>query len=64
MSTSDMKIIHVRRLYHVESVSLERGKRVLRDLERKGVIRPLVTPNKREYITPDEAELLHQALHA
>lgn len=64
MSIHDMKIIHVRRLYHVENISLERGKRVLRDLERKGVVRPLVTPTKREYITPAEAELLHQALHA
>ena len=64
MSTHDMKIIHVRRLYHVENVSLERGKRVLRDLERKGLVKPQVTPTAREYISPREAETLHEALYA
>lgn len=64
MSIHEMKIIHVRRLYHVENVSLERGKRVLRDLERKGLIAPQVTPTAREYISPTEAETFHKALHA
>ncbi len=64
MSINEMKVIHVRRLYCVANVSLDRGRRALRDLERKGQVTPEVTPTGREYITPAEAEVLHQALHA
>lgn len=64
MSTDELKVIHVRRLYNVVNISLDRGRRVLRDLERKGVIAPEVTPTGREYISPTEAAHFHKALHA
>lgn len=64
MSISEMKVIHVRRLYSLANVSLDRGRRALRDLERTGQVMPEVTPTGREYISPVEAELLHKALLA
>ena len=62
MSTQEMKLIHVRRLYRQVGVSLERGRRVLRDLERNGAISPEVLPSGREYVSPDEAEVFHKAV--
>ena len=63
MSTQDLKVIHVRRLYSVVNVSLDRGRRVLRDLEREGLIAPEVTSTGREYISPREAEYFYKAVH-
>ena len=62
MSIFDRKLIHVRRLYRAEAVSLERGKRVLRDLERRGLVSPEVIPSGREFVSPHEAEIFHQAV--
>lgn len=64
MSIQNMKIIHVRTLYKAVGLTLDRGRRVLRDLERKGEIEPEVTETGREYISPNEAERLHKAVHA
>ena len=64
MSTHEMKLIHVRRLYGVVGISLDRGRRVLRDLEREGVISPEVIPSGREYISPKEAEQFSKAVSA
>ena len=62
MSIFDRKLIHVRRLYISEGVSLDRGRRVLRDLERRGAIDPEVVPSGREFISANEAETFHKAI--
>ena len=64
MSTHKMKLIHVRRLYKAVGLSLDRGRRVLRDLEREGVIAPEVVASGREYISPQEAEQFEKAVRA
>lgn len=64
MSTFDQKLIHTRRLFREEQVSLEKGKRVMRDLERKGLVDPQITPSGWEFVSPNEALVFHEAVQA
>ncbi len=62
MSIYDRKNIHTGRLFAVESVSTQMGKRVLGELEASGKIEPEVTPSGRKYISANEAAIFHEEL--
>lgn len=56
------KLIHDRRLFVLEGVSREMGRRVLRELEQRGVVAPERSPSGRRYLSAEEAERFHEAL--
>lgn len=62
MSFFDSKVIHTGRLFSVERVSPQMGKRVFRELEDCGEIEPEVTPSGRKFVSPIEAAVFHEAL--
>ena len=62
MSVFDSKVIHTGRLFAVESVSPQMGKRVFHELEERGEIEPEVTPSGRKFVSPNEAVVFHEAL--
>lgn len=60
MSIFDQKLIHIPRLFRKEDVSREKGMRAIRELEAHGRIRPEISPSRREYVSPVEAEIFHR----
>ena len=60
----DQKLIHDRRLFAVEGVSPETGRKVLAQLQSRGEISPQRSPTGRTYLSPAEAARFHDALHA
>ena len=62
MSIFDEKLISTRRLYAVANISKEMGERVINELVVRGEIDPEVTPSRRSFVSPIEAERFQRAL--
>ena len=64
MSIFDQKLIHDRRLFAIEGVSPETGRKVLAQLRARGEVAPDRSPTGRVFVSPTEAARFHEALHA
>ena len=62
MIIENKPIVQDLRVFEAVHVSKDMGKQRVTELEQEGRIRPLRTPAGRVLLTPDDAEILAQAL--
>ena len=62
MNIRDAKIVPDTRIYPLRNVSKIAGRKVLEDLRERGVINPLETSTRRQFLSFRDAEILVDAL--
>ena len=62
MSILEAKIVPDTRIYPLQSISKEAGRKVMEDLRSRGVIDPMITSTNRRLLSFAEAQILADAL--